>query len=87
MQLFEYGMVVASSDGMLNFFDINEEGQFVDEPIRNWKYKFDDYSEENPPTDVIRGIKVLDTDRFKMLSVQLSNRNVILIDMFKEVYQ
>ena len=30
---------------------------------------------------------MLDTERFKMLSVQLSNRNVLLIDMFKEVYQ
>ena len=35
--------------------------------------------------DVVRGVQVLDTDR-KMLAVQLSNRNVLIIDMWAEVY-
>ena len=83
ISLFEYGMVIAASDGLLTFFDTDEDGEFVQ--IRRWKYRSEDFREN--PVDVIRGLQVLDTERFKMLSVQLANRNVLLIDMFKEVYQ
>ena len=83
ISLFEYGMVIAASDGLLTFFDTDEDGKFVQ--IRRWKYRSEDFREN--PVDVIRGLQVLDNERFKMLSVQLANRNVLLIDMFKEVYQ
>ena len=58
-------MVIAASDGMLTFFDTDEEGEFVQ--IRRWKYRSEDFREN--PVDFIRGLQVLDTDRFKMLSV------------------
>ena len=29
ISLFEYGMVIAASDGLLTFFDTDEEGEFV----------------------------------------------------------
>ena len=37
MQIFEIGMVVASSDGHLLFFDADAEGEFRE--IRRWQYK------------------------------------------------
>jgi len=36
--------------------------------------------------DVIRGMHILDTSTKKMMAVQLSNRNILLIDLFHEVY-
>ena len=76
-------MVIAASNGLFDFFDSDEEGRFTH--MRRWKYRSEDFRED--PYDVVRGLRVLDTDRFKMLAVQLANRNVVLIDMFKEVYQ
>jgi len=52
LALFEYGMVIASSDGYLTFFDSHEEGDFL--PIRRWKYRCEDLHEN--PFDVIRGL-------------------------------
>ena len=37
IQIFEIGMVVASSDGHLLFFDADAEGEFRE--IRRWQYK------------------------------------------------
>ena len=36
--------------------------------------------------DVIRGMQVLDSEKKKMLALQLSDRKVIMIDMWIEVY-
>ena len=52
ISLFEYGMVIAASDGLLTFFDTDEEGEFVQ--IRRWKYRSEDFREN--PVDVIRGL-------------------------------
>ena len=84
IQLFEYGMVVASSDGSLYFFEnVHNEGVF--EHIRHWKYRSEELKET--PDDVVRGVQVLDQGlEMKVLSVQLANRNVLMIDMMKEVY-
>ena len=35
--------------------------------------------------DVIRGLQVLDTN-LKMMAVQLSNRNIMLVDLWNEIY-
>ena len=86
IQIFEIGMVVASSDGHLLFFDLGAEDEFRE--IRRWQYKSEQPQElvgEMDIPDVVRGVQVLDTDR-KMLAVQLSNRNVLIIDMWAEVY-
>ena len=79
-------MVVASSAGDLTFFEnIDNEGVF--EQIRHWKYRCEELKrspeelKEGKVEDVIRGVQVLDNERWKMLSVQLANRNVLLIDM------
>ena len=37
IQIFEIGMVVASSDGHLLFFDLGDEDEFRE--IRRWQYK------------------------------------------------
>ena len=77
-------MVVASSDGSLYFFEnVHNEGVF--EHIRHWKYRSEELKET--PDDVVRGVQVLDQGlEMKVLSVQLANRNVLMIDMMKEVY-
>ena len=52
ISLFEYGMVIAASDGLLTFFDTDEYGEFFQ--IRRWKYRSEDFREN--PADVIRGL-------------------------------
>ena len=37
IQLFELGMALATSDGTMIFFEINEDGEFIQ--IRKWKYR------------------------------------------------
>jgi len=54
------------------------------EKIRHWMYGCEELKESLD--DVIRGMHILDTSAKKMMAVQLSNRNILLIDLFHEVY-
>ena len=86
--LFELGLVTASQDGHLFFYEVNADREFTQ--IRHWQYRSDEIADvmkqDESIGDVIRGMQVLDSEKKKMLALQLSDRKVIMIDMWIEVY-
>ena len=83
IQLFELGLVAATNDGYMIFYELDAKNKRYRE-IRRWTYECDELKESLG--DVIRGVQILDNFAKKMMAVQLSNRNILLIDVFNEVY-
>ena len=85
LKLHEHGLVVATSSGHFSFFELTKEGDSDSfHRIRDWQYEVEAGDPEND--ELVQGLQVLEQNGQRVMAVQLTNRNVMLIDMWNEVY-